>query len=335
MKKILVTGAFGTIGYSTLKELTRRGYSVTAFDKYAKRNKRTGKRLGIRCVWGDLRNMEDVQNALAGQDTIIHLGAIIPPLADENPDLAEAVNVGGTQNILEAMERGKQKLIYSSSVAVYGDRLQTPFIRTDDPLNPNEDDEYGKQKARCEKLIRDSGHTWLVMRLSAIFSPSNLKLKPLMFEMPLGTSMEICHADDVALALSNAVYRDDRWGKILHIAGGKSCRILYGDFLRRMFALMGVGADSLPDKAFRRSGYHCGFMDTGESQKYLLYQRHSLDSFLLELRKKYSFRRFLVSCIRPFAWASVMARSRYLLYPGGTGKTGIWIRLLFARKATV
>ncbi|MHA1211451.1 MAG: NAD-dependent epimerase/dehydratase family protein, partial [Candidatus Heimdallarchaeota archaeon] len=121
--KILLTGAFGNIGTSTLKELVRRDHEIRCFDIPTKQNKKKARkfrkfRSRIEIIWGDLRKLADVERAVQGVDRIIHLAAIIPPLANNHPEIAEPVNVGGTKNILIAM--GKQekppKLLYSSSV---------------------------------------------------------------------------------------------------------------------------------------------------------------------------------------------------------------------------
>ena len=104
--KILLTGPFGNVGLSTLEELLKRGYLIRIFDVKNSKNRQLARRYKgkVEIFWGDLRNSSDVEKAIKGCDTIIHLAAIIPPLADKKPKLAEAVNVGGTINIIKAME---------------------------------------------------------------------------------------------------------------------------------------------------------------------------------------------------------------------------------------
>ncbi|MFX1375363.1 MAG: NAD-dependent epimerase/dehydratase family protein, partial [Promethearchaeota archaeon] len=105
--KVLLTGAFGNVGLSTLKELINKNYEVRVFDIKNKRNNRTAKKFKgqIEIIWGDLRNPEDVEMGVYGCDVIIHVAAIIPPLADKKPKFAEAINVGGTSNIIETMKK--------------------------------------------------------------------------------------------------------------------------------------------------------------------------------------------------------------------------------------
>ncbi|MFX1596383.1 MAG: NAD-dependent epimerase/dehydratase family protein, partial [Promethearchaeota archaeon] len=265
-------------------------------------------------VWGDIRNPKDVQRAVSDRDIVIHIAAIIPPLADKKPKFAESVNVGGTANIIEVMQNHpkKPRLIFTSSVAVYGDRLENPLITPDDPINPNSDDEYAKQKVKCEQLIKNSNLEWVIFRLTYIVSLNKLQMDPLMFEMPLETCIEICDTKDVGLALANAVENEKIWGEILHIAGGEQCRITYHEYLNEMLNIFGIGHDFLPEEAFRQErGFHCGFMTTDKSQALLNYQRYTLDDYFNAVRKKVAIPRFFNIMFKPIAQKYLLSKSHY------------------------
>lgn len=314
--KVLLTGAFGNVGLSTLKELLKRNYDVRIFDIKNKRNRHLAYKFKnqIEINWGDLRNPKDVELAVSGCDVIIHVAAIIPPLADKKPKFAEAVNVRGTVNIIDAMKKQPQnpKLIFTSSVAVYGDRIKEPLIQITDPVNPNDDDEYAKQKVKCEQLIKDSGLDWVICRLTYIVSINKLQMDPLMFEMPLNTCIEICDTKDVGLALANAVENEEIWGEILHIAGGPSCRISYGEYLKEMLDIFGIGHEFLPKEAFRQDrGFHCGFMTTDRSQALLNYQRYTLEDYFNAVKKKVAISRYFTMMVRPFAQKYLLNKSYY------------------------
>lgn len=134
--KVLLTGAFGNIGQHTLNFLVELGYEVRVFDIKTKDNIKTSKayldvpwierRLEVR--WGDIRNVDDISNAVEGVSAIIHLAAIIPPASEKNPELARAVNVEGTHNLVNAAKNldPLPKLIFTSSVSVYGPRPNSP-----------------------------------------------------------------------------------------------------------------------------------------------------------------------------------------------------------------
>lgn len=288
--KILVTGAFGNVGLSTLKELIERNHEVRVIEIKSKRNKRIAKKFRdkIEVIWGDLRNSIDVERALEAQDLVIHLAAIIPPLADDFPELAEAVNVGGTANIVNAIknQQSAPKLIFTSSIAVYGDRIMNPMINLNDPLNPSSGDFYALTKILAEKVIRESGINFSIFRLTYITSVEKLDMDPLMFHMPLDTCIEICDSKDVALALSNAIECNQIWGETFHIAGGVRCRTTYREYINRMMEIFGLGKGFLPEQAFAKKDFHCGYMDTKKSQYLLNYQIHTLDDYFNEVKEK-------------------------------------------------
>ncbi len=313
--KILLTGAFGNVGLSTLEELISRNHDIRVFDLKTKKNKKLANKYkkDIEVFWGDIRNFKMVKNAVSGRDAVIHVAAIIPPLADKKPKFAETINVGGTLNIVKAMENQpqKQKLIFTSSVAVYGDRLENPLISPNDPINPNPDDEYAKQKVKCEEIIKNSNVDWVIFRLTYIVSLNKLQMDPLMFEMPLDTSIEICDTKDVGYALCTAVDHTDIWGKVMHLAGGERCRISYREYLNEMLSIFGIGHDVLPAEAFSTKGFHCGFMTTTKSQAYLNYQRYTLDECFNDVRKKVAISRIFMTIVRFFARKYLLNKSRY------------------------
>jgi nucleoside-diphosphate-sugar epimerase len=242
-------------------------------------------------VWGDLRSKEDIKRAFHDDiDVVIHLAAIIPPLSDKNPRLAEDVNIGGTKKLLEVMKTQKNlpSIIYTSSIAVYGDRVETPYITSSDPVDSDSEDVYTQTKLRAEELVRSTEIPWAIFRLTYIVSPDNIQMDPLMFHMPLKTSIEICHTEDVGVALANAVTCEEIWGDILHIAGGEKCRTTYKEYIENMMDIFGLGSDLLPPEAFSTGKFHCGFMDTTKSQALLHYQTHTLDDYYREVRKNVS-----------------------------------------------
>src|SRR5690625_7664771 len=78
-------------------------------------------------------------------------------------------------------------LLYSSSVGIYGDRLDNPYISIDDPIPYPELDEYSKTKVDAESIIKESDLDWSIFRLSAIMGKH--KMSKLLFHMPLETSI--------------------------------------------------------------------------------------------------------------------------------------------------
>lgn len=137
-KNILLTGASGTVGYEVLKQLceTLNKFDVTFFDvKSAKTIKKFKPfKDDIHIVYGNISNEDDLIKVCYDKDAVIHLAAIIPPLADEKPELSYHVNVLGTENLIKLLELHSPNafLMYSSSISVYGDRLNNPMISIND-----------------------------------------------------------------------------------------------------------------------------------------------------------------------------------------------------------
>jgi len=134
--RILVTGAFGNIGREVVRLLLQRGYRVRGFDINTKTNHKLYKSFirepdvgnKFRMIWGDIRNPSDVFEAVKDVDAIIHLAAIIPPQSENDPGFARDINVGGTQNLMEAAKAFDPlpRFIFSSSVSIYGPRMTDP-----------------------------------------------------------------------------------------------------------------------------------------------------------------------------------------------------------------
>jgi nucleoside-diphosphate-sugar epimerase len=205
---LVVTGALGTVGRRVVTELLRGGHRVTALDRL--RPKRGIRRRLLRAPNDRLRHLtaeitdySGVAQAVCDADAVIHLAAIIPPLADREPDLAHRVNVEGTETLVRAIETEAPtaRLVYASSIAVYGDRVQRPLITEGDDPAPNPKDAYGNQKLAAEEVIRTSALRWTILRLSYVVATDSLVMDPLLFDMPPETAVEPCDVADVARAL--------------------------------------------------------------------------------------------------------------------------------------
>jgi nucleoside-diphosphate-sugar epimerase len=270
-----------------LRELVRRRdqYAVRVLEV---RNKRTEKNLqpfngAVEIYWGDLTDRASVEACARDADAVIHLAAIIPPLADHQPALAERVNVQGTQNLIEALQQHVPHafFLYTSSVSVYGDRVANPWIHVTDALCPSEGDYYAVTKIRAEQLVRASGLTWNIIRLTGIFNPQQ-KLDPLFFHMPLNTCLEIATTRDTGYALAQAVeHVPEMQGRTFNLGGGEGCRVVYRDLLNGCFARTGLGEMDFPAEAFADQNFHCGyFADSDELERILHFQRDSFEDYL-------------------------------------------------------
>lgn len=303
-KSVLLTGASGTVGFEVLKQLLKTpNLKLTVFDKKTKGSARKldSYKDKVELVYGDITNRVDLGKIVQNQDFIIHLAAIIPPTADDFPKLAQKVNTEGTRNLVQLLEQHSPNcfFIYSSSISVYGDRLENPYISVGDPLEPSPGDEYALTKIASEEIIQKSKLDWTIFRLAAIMGGH--KMSKLMFHQPLDTSLEIATPQDTARAFVNAIGKYEQLSKrIFNLGGGENCRISYKGFLQRSFDIFGLGELNSPAKAFAEKNFHCGFYKDGdELEKILHFREHSLeDYFEMEKEKVSSFKKFGATLLR-------------------------------------
>ncbi len=304
-KKILLTGASGTIGYEVLKQFfqKRNTIDLTVFDVKTKTSaaKFDPYKKGVEIIYGDITNEDDLLKVCSSKDLVIHLAAIIPPLADDKPELYFKVNALGTENLVRNLERYSPRtfLLYSSSVSVYGDRISNPWIKVGDPLNPSPGDEYAKAKIKAEEIIQKSKLDWSIFRLGAIMGGH--KISKLMFHQPLDTFFEIATPEDTARAFVHAIDKTNLISrKIFNLGGGESCRLSYAEFLSRSFKIAGLGKQDFPQKAFAEKNFHCGYYRDGDELENILHFRNdTLESFFdKEKRKISSLKRFVFYVFR-------------------------------------
>jgi UDP-glucose 4-epimerase len=131
-RSALVTGGAGFIGSHLADHLIDRGYSVTVLDNLA-----TGRASDVpaaaRFIEGDVRNQGDVDRAFSdGVDVVCHLaGQASIRRAWDDPGDDLSVNVLGTLNIIAGCRRhGARRLLYASSMTVYGNPTTIPTSET-------------------------------------------------------------------------------------------------------------------------------------------------------------------------------------------------------------
>jgi UDP-glucose 4-epimerase len=154
MRHVLVCGGAGYIGSHMTKALVANGDRVTVFDNLSTGHERLARWGDL--IRGDVLHAQDLERAFqAGRvDAVMHFCArSIVSESVANPDLYYRNNVAGTLNLLHVMARhGVDKLVFSSTAAVYGAPQYTPIDEQHPtlPINP-----YGRSKLMVESLLGD------------------------------------------------------------------------------------------------------------------------------------------------------------------------------------
>ena len=151
---ILVCGGAGYIGSHAVYRLVKVGEDVVIVD-----NLQTGHRGAINSAAkfyeGDIRNPEILDKIFTENkiEAVIHFAAnSLVGESVENPLKYFNNNVYGMQILLEKMvERGVDKIVFSSTAATYGEPEKIPIEETDktEPTNP-----YGESKLIMEKMMK-------------------------------------------------------------------------------------------------------------------------------------------------------------------------------------
>jgi UDP-glucuronate 4-epimerase len=183
--RILVTGGAGFIGSHVVDSLLADGEDVTVLDNFDAFYARHLKERNIgehrsharyRLIEADLRDAESLSRELTGPfDVILHLAAMagVRP-SIEAPLTYQAVNVGGTQNLLEIAARQKiPHFVFASSSSVYGVNPRVPWSEDDFVLQPISP--YASTKVSGELLGHVYSHLYgirfVALRLFTVYGP--------------------------------------------------------------------------------------------------------------------------------------------------------------------
>jgi len=290
-KHILLTGSTGTAGTATLKELYKLTdkYNVTALAVDSKKDRKIVSPFSdkINIVFGDIRDDKTIERISKNIDFVIHLAAIIPPLADEQPDFAYQVNTVGSKKLIDALEKNSPKafFLYCSSIAIYGDRVKEPYIKVTDKIKPSERDEYALTKIETENYVQKSELDWSIFRLTALMGGH--KMSKLMFHMPLESGMELITPHIAAKALVNAIEKKEELSKkVFNFSGGEKMRLTYKELLEGSFKAFGMGKLNFHKYAFAQQNFHCGYYEDGKDLDDILhFQTEDLESYFNDLNK--------------------------------------------------
>jgi len=154
MARVLVTGAFGYVGLAVVRGLT--GHEITAFG-HAPRNPAARDAIpkNVRVLEGDIGDVASALQELGPFDAVLHLaGGGGPAKLAADPSAAVRTNIRATSELcLRARQQGTKRLIFASTIAVYGTHRDhgRPYSEADSALP---DDLYGVVKEAAE-------HVWV------------------------------------------------------------------------------------------------------------------------------------------------------------------------------
>jgi nucleoside-diphosphate-sugar epimerase len=313
MKRVLVTGSCGNIGANVVDLLVQRGYQVRGIDLDNKKNRQTVARWGdqVDMCFGSICNDGLIAEVVSDVDHVIHLAAIVPPLTDVDQAMGYAVNVVATRSIIAACEAQPEppRLTFTSTAAIWGrnDEVEGPR-RADEEISPS--DNYTRQKAECEAMLRASSLDTLIIRIAMTPPVALGALSPFVFDMHPDMRVEFTHPKDQALGIVNSlVVNEQVVGRTLCLGGGAANRYRYREFMNMVFGAMGI--PPLPRSAFGNALFLTDWVDSEESQAILDYQRHDAASYFEEVSAELGPARPLMKRIGPALSGALLAHSRH------------------------
>src|SRR6476659_7789790 len=123
----LITGALGCVGAWCCRQLVREGHTVVGLDLGSDQRRvelimSPDELAAVEFVQGDITDLALLERLMRAWQTghVVHLAAMLIPLAAADPPRGALVNVVGTVNVFEAAKRrGLAGVAYASSAAVY------------------------------------------------------------------------------------------------------------------------------------------------------------------------------------------------------------------------
>lgn len=153
MKRVLVTGINGQLGYDVIKELDKRGYISIGVDKEKM----------------DLTDLSNINSFIkdSNVDAIIHCAAYTAvDLAEDNKELCEIVNSLSVKEIANVCKELDIPLVYISTDYVFDGSKDEEYTENDieNPINV-----YGKTKLDGENYVKEILDKYYIVRISWVF----------------------------------------------------------------------------------------------------------------------------------------------------------------------
>jgi UDP-glucose 4-epimerase len=276
-------------------------------------------------LFGDIRNFEDVKEAVKECNAVVHLAAIIPPISKKHRELTMDVNYGGTVNIINAIKETKRKIpfIFTSSASVMGPtQLQDKLVERDDPLVIT--GYYEESKIKCEEFLKENADNYLIFRLAGVLSTFSvlsfagaLPLLEEIFDMHYDMRIEMIMAEDVATALVAGVEKlksgATQKNQAYILGGGEKngWQLRGGEFLSLLFGALSL---PMPDQKYFTQDvntYRLDWYDTKEAQREFDFQNHSTEDFFKHLKKTFRFFKLAIILFRKIIMKKIVKMSPY------------------------
>ena len=198
----------------------------------------------------DVRKAEATAYVLREKpEFVFHLAAYTQvDRAEEEKEIAFGINVGGTQNVVNACKYLNAPLLFISTDYIFDGKKAAPYLETDDPHPINL---YGNTKREAEKIVMDELDRWFIVRTSWLFGTHGKNFVTAIRRLAMEKDyLEVVddqrgtptYTKDLARALE--LFVDASSYGIYHITNKGNCT--WFDFAREIIALTGSTAGVRP-----------------------------------------------------------------------------------------
>lgn len=271
-KLVFVTGATGTMGQETMKQLLARSnrFKTRILARPSDKNKTLLKKYmcpALEIVWGDMADYETIKKCVDGADYVLHIGAMVSPAADAYPEKTLYTNIGSTLNIIKAIKEqpdpDKVHFAYVGTVAMTGSRLEpVHFGRIGDPMQPSIHDYYALSKVFSEAALFDSGlKYWVSIRQTGQHpSAEGAGEEPIIFHQPPNNVLEWSTSIESGICMANLCedwVDESFWRKAYNLSSGKGYRLTTWELMNVSLKPAGIGyADLYDPEDVARFNFH-------------------------------------------------------------------------------
>ena len=238
IKKILVIGGTGFIGFHVVKEAKSRGMLVTSISLHKPIKSRCVK--GVNYLTIDVLDIEKLKKKIKSKfEFVVNAGGYgkHPNFGKDGNKLVNS-HFNGLMNIVDIVDKKNlKKFIQIGSSAEYG-KAKPPFKEKDKcfPTTP-----YGIAKLSCSNFLQNLnvnyGYPSVILRVFQVYGPNQAQnrilpfiikkcLKDKEFQTTYGNQLsDFCHINDVVKAIFKVLHKKNISGEIFNISSGKPMKI--------------------------------------------------------------------------------------------------------------
>lgn len=290
MKKILITGAAGSVGRKTIKYLLSEGkYEITAIDIKTSKNKRylNKYKRRINIIYGDITDDKLMEALIKDMNFVIHLASSDMNLANYNPNLAYEIDYKGTETIVRMIDfyNPDCHLLYASSVSIYGKQDKDTVSVSTTP-NLTQSDVYSSMKLDSENIIKKKLKNYSIYRLPVILC--NPITDNFIFTFDKNAKIETVAENDVAYMFSRAIDKIELVNKkTFNVGGGEHCKTTALELTNEILKYFGLTKEYLKSRLLLdRNFYSYYFKDSDKLDELLSYRNDSIKSYFMRVKRR-------------------------------------------------